>query len=166
MTNARTVRSRLLYILALAGCTGSGDAASSGERPEYEALARQFGRHVVTGDWAAAYALTTSEFQQAVPREQLRASYDDLVRQMREDEPAFQANTVQPDYGVLPADETEARESYDLVVVPPRNTWKAWMGVQIGSGTGTTVDRGVNAMATHCRAGREARDRSRELRVH
>jgi hypothetical protein len=136
---------QLLYALAVAGCAGSGDSASSDERPEYEELARQFGRHVLTGDWAAAHGLTTSEFQQAVSQEQLMAQYDELVQQMRADDPEFQANTIAPGFGVLPSNEEEAREIYDLVVVPARDTWKAWLGVDIGAGDGTTVDRGVNA---------------------
>jgi hypothetical protein len=147
VANVKAGRRRLFhYALVLAGCTGSGGVSSSNERPEYETLARQFGRHVVTGNWGAAYALTTAEFQQAVSQEQLMASYDELMRQIREDEPTFLPNTVDPGYGVLPSNEEEAREIYDLVIVPPRDTWKAWLGVDIGSSSdGSTVDRGVDA---------------------
>jgi ABC-type glycerol-3-phosphate transport system substrate-binding protein len=136
----------LVSALAFAGCTGASDAATSGaERAEHEALAQRFGQHIVNGDWAAAYGMTTSQFQEAVSQAQLQAAHDDLVRQMREDEPGFSANTVQVDFGVLPANEEEARQTYDITVVPPRDTWKAWLAAGVGSGDGTTIERGVDA---------------------
>jgi hypothetical protein len=131
----------LLSLLILAGCGASADANNA----EYEKVAQRLGQYVVNGDWNGVYAMTTNEFRQAVPLEQLQASYDDLVRQMREDEPQYAANTVQVDIGVLPANEEEARQGYDIVAVPPKNTWKAWMSSGIGSGDGTTIHRGVDA---------------------
>ncbi len=145
MANFRSAASGvLLSLVALAGCAGS-DRASSGDQREYEVIGRQFGQHIVGGDWAAAYGMTTGEFQQAVSLDQLQASYHDLVRQMREDEPDFEANTIQIDFGELPGNEQEARETFDIVVVPPQKSWKAWIATGIGSGDGTTIRRGVDA---------------------
>lgn len=135
----------LLCAVASAGCGGDAGEAEGSERAEYEAIARQFGEHVLKGDWAAAYAMTTSQFRGAVPQARLKADYDDLLRQIRQDDPGFQPNRVEADFGTLPTDEAEAKDTYDILMVPPKATWRAWMASGIGFGDEQTILRGIDA---------------------
>jgi hypothetical protein len=141
--------SALLVLCAVvpAGCNagpGSADAASE-PRAEYEAVGQQFGEHVLKGDWAAAYAMTTGAFQGAVSQARLKAAYDELLRQIRADDPMFRPNRVETDFGSLPEDEAEARTLYDIAVVPPKSTWKAWIATGIGFGDEQGIERGIDA---------------------
>ena len=141
--------SALLVLCAVlsAGCgAGPGSAdATTDDRAEYEAIGQQFGQHVLNGDWAAAYAMTTGAFHGAVPQARLKAAYDDLLRQIRADDPTFRPNRVETDFGSLPTDEAEAKSIYDIAVVPPMSTWKAWIATGIGFGDEQGIERGIDA---------------------
>jgi hypothetical protein len=141
-------RTLVLWAALAAGC-GSGAASDaeerSDERAAHEALARQFGEHVLRGDWAAAYAMTTGQFRGAVPQSQMRADYENLLREIRSDDPAFQPNRVEADSGTLPSDEAEAKDTYGIRLVPPRASWRAWMSAGIGFGNDQGIERGIDA---------------------
>jgi hypothetical protein len=138
----------------LAVCAGAVLACDAGssraggeeeERPEYRDLTQRFGEAVLRGDWAAAYAMTTATFHGAVGQAQLQAQYENLLREIREDEPGFQPNRVIADFGVLPSNETEAKETYDILMVPPQATWKAWTAAGIGFGDDQGIVQGIDA---------------------
>ena len=46
---------------------------------------------------------------------------------------------------MLPEDEAEAKQTYDITLVPPRATWQAWLSAGIGFGDEQGIERGSDA---------------------
>ena len=141
-----------LAVLALcfgAGCSfeGAGGDAAMAETVDtsYDGLAKQFAQSVQRGDWAAAYAMTTPEFQATTTQAGLQKEYDDLIAEIRKDEPAFTPNMIEIDRGDLPSDEKEAKETYEFKSIPPKSEWKAWLSASMGTGDKDGFERGVEA---------------------
>jgi hypothetical protein len=146
MTNAGRLVALVMICAAAATACEPGGATTDGEpRAEYEAVARQFGEHVLKGDWAAAFAMTTSQFRGAMPQARLKEAYEDLLRQIRQDDPTFEPNRVETSFGTLPVDEAEARQTYGIVLVPPKASWRAWLSSGIGFGGVQGIERGIDA---------------------
>lgn len=135
----------LAAIALLAGC-GKAEVAGAGEDAgkAYKPLVKQFGQAVMRGDWQAAYAMTTPEFQAKTSQAQMQADYGKLVAEIQKEEPNYKPNMVDAHRGDLPKDEQEAAQ-WGISPVPPKSTWKAWACAEIGEGQGGEMDRGIDA---------------------
>jgi len=111
----------------------------------YDSMVKQFGESVMKGDWSAAYAMTTPEFQKTTSQADMQKQYEDVVNQIKQAEPDFKPNMVQVEHGELPSDEKDASETYHFKTIPPKSTWKGWMFSEIGVGDKDGMDHGLEA---------------------
>jgi hypothetical protein len=137
----------LLLMALLAGCGDDKSASVAAVDPKAaeKAVAKAFGNAMLSNDWSTAYAMTTPEFQKAVPRLDMQNQYVGLVSKIFEDDPKYTPNLVEVDEGALPASLEEATSKYHIQNPPPKETWKAWMAASIGQGKKAGIDRGVDA---------------------
>lgn len=137
----------LAVLLSLAGCSmgGGGEDVQPASVAQHDDLAKQFGNHVLKGDWTSAYAMTTSAYQATTTQAAMQKEYDDLAAEILKDDSTYKPNMVDVGHGDLPTDEKEAREDLHFKTVPPKSEWLAWLFSEIGEGDKDGIERGISA---------------------
>ncbi len=153
MGNRRSIRIGFLVATlgAILGCQPTvqeGGVAGSGIEADCRAIAKRFGESVLSGDWAAAHAMTSPSFRARVSKEQMEAGYAELMAMIREDDPQFLPNAVDTDMGELPDDEADASHNYEILNPPPKETWRGWTFAEVGfkAPGEDTIERGIDAL--------------------
>ncbi|MBC8066655.1 MAG: hypothetical protein H7Y17_17630 [Chlorobia bacterium] len=130
------------------GCKASGNAENGTSSPGAKEVGQKFGDLVMKGYWNGAYALTSPDFQRTTTVSALQSQYDNLIAQIRQDDPKFAPNFVDVYEGSLPETEEEAKEDYNLGTVPPKSEWRGALAVSIGWADNEeprTIERGVDS---------------------
>ena len=134
-------------MISAAGCFMGGDDGP--EQPastaQHDDIAKQFGQHVMKGDWASAYAMTTPAYQATTTQAAMQKEYDDKYAVMVQQDPTYKPNWIDVDHGSLPTDEKEAREDFHFKTVPPKSEWLAWVFCEIGEGDAQAMEQGLTA---------------------
>ena len=142
---------KFIAMLAVVGSLVGCNSAGANPQKEQNSVvgkdeSEKFGNAILKEDWPAAYALTTKEFQKAVPLEVLKKEYTELLGQIRADEPQFKPDRVEVDLNSAPSDESETTSPFDQKLKYDKGTWRAVTSVTIGKSDGAaepTIERGV-----------------------
>lgn len=135
-------------LLMSLGCKSRGSAEGGESSTNAKEVGQRFGDFVMKGDWNGAYALTSPDFQSKTTASALQSQYDQLIAEIRKDDPKFAPNFVDVYEGSLPETDAEAKEDYSLSTVPPKADWRGALAVAIGWADNEeprTIERGVDS---------------------
>jgi hypothetical protein len=133
----------LFVLLALSGCshTTSAEASSGGgDKHAYDSFTKQFGQALVSKNYAAAYAMTSPEFQKAHSQQAFQTEFEKAKSELA---PTVDLVAVNTDTGDLPGTDDEATRVYLFPpdIIARKKDWKGWNIARLSG----KEDRGMDA---------------------
>lgn len=129
----------VVTLLVFAGCARQGGSPHNNESEKVKSacrdLTQKFGEALVKEDFEAAYGMTSGKFQENVSEDGLKTQYEEGLAGLKKLLPSFgKPSKVTCDSGVLPSSEEDAKNTYDIKIDLPKDSWRGWTFAQLLDG--------------------------------